>query len=216
MCGRFAYHATSQALREEFALAEAPDLAPRYNVTPQSRIAVVREGGVALLLWGLVPFWARDPKPGYALINAKAETVATKPSFREAFKRRRCLIPVSGFYEWKRGDSGKQPWYMRPADRPLFAFAGLWEHWQGRGEHAGQTIESCTIITTAPNELCATIHDRMPVILDRADYARWLAEPAADLLVPYPAQRMAACPVSTRVNSPRNDGPELIEALAAR
>jgi len=212
MCGRFVIHASSEQIIEHFDLSSAPTLEPRYNITPQSEIPVIRDGQCALLRWGLLPFWAKDPKMAYRMINAKAETIAQRPAFREAFERRRCLIPANGFYEWQRTPAGKQPYYIHLAGSDLFAFAGLWERWVGRGAHRGEVIESCAIITTAPNELCAQIHDRMPAILDRGDYRAWLARPRADLLKPFPAQRMAMRPIATRVNDPRNDGPELIDA----
>lgn len=214
MCGRFAFHAGREEVLAHFDLGAAPALPARYNIAPQSAIAAVRDDGLALLRWGLVPFWAKDPKLGYRMINARAETVAGKPAFRAAFKHRRCLIPASGFYEWRRVAGATQPYYIRLRDGDLFAFAGLWEHWDGRGEHAGTVIESCTILTTEPNALCATIHDRMPVIVAPADYARWLAEPAAGLLRPFPAERMQAYPVSRAVNDAQHDGPQLIARQA--
>jgi putative SOS response-associated peptidase YedK len=212
MCGRFVNHASAEELIEHFGLASAPALAPRYNITPQSEIPVIRDGECVLLRWGLLPFWAKHPKASYRMINAKAETIAEKPAFRGAFERRRCLIPANGFYEWRRTRTGKQPYYIHLADGGLFAFAGLWERWVGTGEHQGSVIESCAIITTAPNELCARIHDRMPAILDRAHYRAWLERPRADLLKPFPVHRMEIRAIGTRVNDPRNDGPELLDA----
>lgn len=212
MCGRFAFHASRERLMQRFGLAEVPELAPRYNITPQSDIAAVRDGGCALLRWGLVPFWAKDPKIGNRMINAKAETVAEKPAFRHAFAKRRCLIPASGFYEWRRTAGGKIkiPYYIHPADDDLFAFAGLWERWHGKDAHAGEVIESCTILTTEANALCARIHDRMPVIVAPEHWRRWLERPDAALLAPYPPARMRAHPVSRRVNDPSNDDPDLL------
>ncbi len=163
--------------------------------------------------WGLVPRWADDPAIGNRLINARAETAATKPSFRDAFRRRRCLIPADGFYEWKRQGGGKQPYYIRLEDDRPFAFAGLWERW----EKAGAVIESCTILTTDANELLMPLHNRMPAILDREQFDRWLDPTIEDakvlqpLLGPYPAERMIAYPVSTVVNSPRHDVAECID-----
>jgi putative SOS response-associated peptidase YedK len=167
-----------------------------------------------MLQWGLIPSWADDPKIVNRMINARAESVATKPAFRNPFKSRRCLIPADGFYEWqKTGGKTKQPYHLGMADGRPFAFAGLWEHWR-RG---GEAIDSCTIITTEPNELAATVHDRMPVILPEDAYDRWL-DPKLDdpdelqsLLVPFPAKRMKAWPVSTLVNNPRNETPECVE-----
>jgi putative SOS response-associated peptidase YedK len=183
-------------------------------------VAAVRFDGshrvLSLMRWGLIPHWADDPKIGYRLINARADTVATKPSFRSAFKQRRCLIAADGFYEWQKRDGAKQPYLIRRADGEPFAFAGLWEHWHG----ADQEIESCTIITTDANDLMRPIHDRMPVILAPADYDRWL-DPAvqkADLLQtllrPLAEGALTAILVSTRVNNPKNDDAKCVEALA--
>jgi putative SOS response-associated peptidase YedK len=169
--------------------------------------------------WGLVPTWSKDPKAGPPIINARAETLATKPAFRSAFKRRRCLIPADGFYEWQKiaGAKVKQPFYIRLAkDRP-FAFAGLWEKWHN---DEGSLLESCTIVTTEPNDVMRPLHDRMPVILPDEEYARWLdpknedVDELQELLRPYPAEEIAACPITTFVNSPRNDGPECITRLS--
>ncbi len=211
MCGRFAFHASRARLIEHFGLEAAPQLPARYNITPHSEIAAVRDGRCELLRWGLLPHWSKAPETRYRMINAKAETVAGKPAFRDAFRHRRCLIPASGFYEWQPVAAGKQPWYLSLADGELLAFAGLWERWEGRGEHAGKVIESCVILTTAANRLCAAIHDRMPVIIDRDHYGRWLTDPGADLLRPFPAERMQAWPVSRRVNNPAHDDPALLE-----
>jgi putative SOS response-associated peptidase YedK len=204
------------------ALERAGGWRPRYNIAPSQEVAAVRhdeagnERQAAWLQWGLVPPWALDPAVGYRMINARGETVATKPAFREAFRRRRCLLVADGFYEWQRGTKPKQPYYIRlNKDRP-FAFAGLWQRWH-KGE---RVIESCTIITTEANELVAALHDRMPVILKEQDYDAWL-DPHVDdagrlksLLSPYPAGQMTAYPVSTAVNSPRHDGPDCIEPAA--
>ncbi len=174
MCGRFAFFAHRKRLQEQFSLSHIPEEIPsNYNITPGQDIAAVREmkdgtRGLVMLRWGLVPSWARDFKTGYRMINARAESVAEKPAFRNAFKRRRCLIPASGFYEWqKQGQDGKQPWFIRIKEEDIFAFAGLWEHWESAD---GQPVESCTIITVESNELIARIHDRMPVILHKEDY----------------------------------------------
>lgn len=220
MCGRYTMATPGQSLKIHFQLEEVPDLPFRYNIAPTQNVAAVRATttgrALGLLRWGLIPHWADDPKIGYRLINARADTVASKPSFRSAFKQRRCLIAADGFYEWQKQDGAKQPFYIRRQDGEPFAFAGLWEHWQGVEEG----IESCTIITTDANELMKPIHDRMPVILAPADYDRWL-DPAvqkADLLQPllrpFPADALAAFPVSTRVNNAKNEGPTCIEALA--
>jgi putative SOS response-associated peptidase YedK len=222
MCGRFTLRTSPQEVAKTFGLLEVPDLRVRYNVAPTQQVLTIalqdgkRQG--QLRRWGLVPSWADDPKIGYRLINARAETVADKPSFRSAFKRSRCLVVADGFYEWKKGANAKtkQPFYIRlKQDRP-FAFAGLSERWSRNGE----TIESCTLITTDPNELMAAIHDRMPVILLRDDYDLWLDPEFEDkqkllsLLRPYPANEMKAYPISTLVNSPKNDVAACIEASA--
>jgi putative SOS response-associated peptidase YedK len=166
--------------------------------------------------WGLIPSWADDPKIGYKLINARAETVAGKPAFRNAFRQRHCLIPADGFYEWHAaGTKAKQPWHIRRKDGRPFAFAGLWEHWNAP---ESPPVESCTIITTDANEVVRPIHDRMPVILDPADYAAWLdpRDPtiAQELLRPCPAEVMTAFPVSSMVNNPKNEDPRCLEAVA--
>jgi putative SOS response-associated peptidase YedK len=170
-----------------------------------------------MLRWGLVPPWAEDQKIGNRLINARAETAAGKPSFRAAFKRRRCLVPADGFYEWQKVGRAKQPYYIRLKDGAPFAFAGLWEHWQGAD---GEIIESCTLLTTEANDLMRPIHERMPVMLKPEDFGRWLDRDApagkalAALLCPYPAEAMTAYPVSAHVNNPRNDGPACVAPAA--
>jgi putative SOS response-associated peptidase YedK len=171
-----------------------------------------------MLRWGLVPYWSKDGKAGYSTINAKSETVAVSALYREAFQRRRCLVPASGFYEWKKLDAKrKQPYAIQVKDAPICALAGLWETWRDKATH--QTLETYTIITTAPNELTAAIHDRMPVILPGKDYARWLApfdpaRPPLDLLRPYPAEEMVAWKVGAGVGNPRNDSAELLRECA--
>ncbi|REK08622.1 MAG: SOS response-associated peptidase [Planctomycetota bacterium] len=227
MCGRFTLRTPLRDVVEAFDLDTpnrelAQRWAARYNIAPTQDVAVVRrapDGGgrqLSFLHWGLVPSWADDPAIGNRMINARSETAATKPAFREAFRRRRCLVVGDGFFEWKGHARPKQPYYIRlQEDRPL-AFAGLWERWR-QGE---LTIESCTILTTTANELLQELHDRMPVILDPADYEAWL-DPAVDdpgrlerLLTPYPAAQMTTFPVSTVVNSARLDTPECIERTA--
>lgn len=224
MCGRYNIIPNAEAWIEAFGILQGQEviegLAPRYNVAPSQAVPSVRvdtETGqrtACLLHWGLIPHWAKEKKIGYRMINARAETVADKPAFRTAFKRRRCLIPANGFYEWRKTD-GKQPYNIRMTDGRPFAFAGLWEHWEGEGE----TIESCTIIVTTANELLAPLHDRMPVILPSEDYGSWIDPAVADkeallpLLKPYPPEGLEAYPVSRAVNSPKNDRPELIERM---
>ncbi|MBE7553850.1 MAG: SOS response-associated peptidase [Anaerolineales bacterium] len=220
MCGRFTLATNTQKLAEAFAEFEVPaDLPPRYNVAPSQPVAVVANNGqhkVEFFQWGLIPSWAKDPKIGNQMINARAETLAEKASFKNAYKRRRCLVLADGFYEWKKeGDNTKTPVYIRLASGEPFAFGGLWEMWQT----AEDFILSCTIITTSPNELMAQIHNRMPLILPREAYEQWLdpAERTPDqlnsLLKPYPAELMTAYPVSRLVNSPKNDSPALIEPV---
>jgi putative SOS response-associated peptidase YedK len=224
MCGRFTLRTPARDLVEIFELLREPELSPRYNIAPTQNVAVIRQDGksreLSLMRWGLVPSWSKDPKAGPPLINARAETVATKPSFRTAFKRRRCLIPADGFYEWQKQVDSKTkiPHYIRMAkDRP-FAFAGLWDHWR-HGE--GEPLESCTIVTTEANELMRPLHDRMPVILPEENYAQWLDPKNEDLraleslLRPYPPGEMTAFPISTLVNSPRNERPECIARASA-
>jgi putative SOS response-associated peptidase YedK len=223
MCGRYVVTTPGEVLAELFELDEKPHLTPRYNVAPTQEVAIVRaraEGGreLATAAWGLVPFWAKERAIGNRLINARAETLAEKPSFRDSYKKRRCLIPADGFYEWQKVDGHKQPWLLRLRGGAPFAFAGLWSLWRDR--ESGEHFESCAIITTTPNELAATIHDRMPVILPWEHHAGWLATgaTASDLtgmLTPFPAAEMEAYPVSTWVNSPAHDDPRCLEPLAA-
>ncbi|HEX9686686.1 MAG TPA: SOS response-associated peptidase [Burkholderiales bacterium] len=222
MCGRYSLHTHPEVIALYFKLGLLPDITPRYNITPGTNILIVRQnpeqGRIAdLYRWGLIPGWAKDPAIGNKLANARAETVAEKPSFRSAFKRGRCLIPASGFYEWKKVAGRKQPYYVRPVGADLFSLAGLTERWMG----PDGPVHSCTIITTDANDLMRDIHDRMPVILAPEDHAAWLdpanqaTEKLKALLKPSPAKLMAAHPVSTRVNTPKNDEPALIEPVAA-
>lgn len=228
MCGRYALNVQAKILEEQFRAICRVELGPRYNVAPSQPVAIVRdtptEREITLVRWGLVPSWAKDIKVGYRMINARCETAATNGAFKHALKRRRCLVPVSGFYEWKKLEpekarSKKLPHYIRVVDSPgdVFALAGLWEHWQ---DPAGNELESCTILTCEPNELMADLHDRMPVIVDPGDYDRWLDPGAqdpsniADLLRPFPAYRMEAWPVGQAVGSVKNDGPGLIQPIA--
>jgi putative SOS response-associated peptidase YedK len=195
----------------------------RFNIAPTQPIAAVRwlpdEGQrqLSLLRWGLVPSWAKDPAMGNRMINARAETVAEKPSFRAAFKRRRCLIPADGYYEWQKVGKRKQPYYFRMKDDRPFAFAGLWEQWSGGKGDAPEPMETCTIITTEANELGRPIHDRMPVIVHPDEYAFWLDPRVEDrsrletLLRPYDPGEMMAEPVTTHVNNVRNDDPKCLE-----
>lgn len=222
MCGRFALLASGELIASLFDLDAAPDpLPPRYNIAPTQPVLAVRLGAhsqqreFALFRWGLIPSWAKDIRMGAQLINARAETVTDKPAFRAAFKRRRCLIPASGFYEWQKVNGRKQPMYIHPRDDELFALAGLWEFWAGAD---GSELETCTILTTTPNELMEPIHNRMPVIVEPEDFPTWLdpgthPDHGLHLLRPYPADKMAFYPVSTLVNSPANDLPDCITPL---
>jgi putative SOS response-associated peptidase YedK len=220
MCGRYMMTSPVEALRRLLLVEERPNLPPRYNIAPTQDVPIVRlrkdRSGRELTLarWGLIPYWAKDAKIGARQINARAESLATRPAFREAFARRRCLVPADGFYEWQKRGRTKQPWLIRAKDGSLLAFAGLWEHWR---DPAGGTVTSCTIVTGEPNPLVARLHDRMPVILAPDHHEGWLCgDPATaqDLLRPFPADRLEAFPVSPRVNSPANDDPGLIEPIA--
>jgi len=221
MCGRFARRSTQEVLADWFGveLEDMPWFAPTFNATPQSTQPVVRlnrdSSGreFALMRWGLVPFWAKDPKFGYSTFNARAEEVPTKPAYREALKKRRCLVPADAFYEWQRLDKkNKQPYAIALKSGEPYAFAGLWETWKPQ---AGSPLETFTILTTDPNELMQPIHNRMPVILEPQDHERWLdpgdpARPPVDLLRPYPAEKMQAWQVSQRVGNVRNNDTDLL------
>jgi putative SOS response-associated peptidase YedK len=218
MCGRFAQRSDPKRLAKEFGVAEAPRAEARYNVAPTQNILGVRaisdEREMTFFKWGLIPSWAKDTSMGARLINARSETVEEKPSFRQAFKQRRCIIPADGFYEWQRTEGKKQPFFFRMRDERPFGFAGLWERWEGE---TGQAINSCTILTTEANDVLRPVHDRMPVILHPDDYELWLDVDARkqdlvkELLRPYAAEEMLGYPVGASINSPRNQGAELIE-----
>jgi putative SOS response-associated peptidase YedK len=224
MCGRFAQASEPEALADLFGLAldDVPPYQPRYNLAPTQPALVLRRNPhtgsreLTFLTWGLIPSWAKDPSIGNKLINARAETLSEKPAFRAAFRRRRCLVPADGFFEWKKTGTGKQPWFIARKDGKPMALAGLWEHWESPD---GSVIESFTLITTEPNELVKRLHDRMPAILPEDAFDLWLdpdADPAelqALLLTPFPAELMDSWPVSTAVNRAGNDDPGLIEPL---
>lgn len=219
MCGRYTLKSGGDAIVGLFGLAEGLEIEPRYNIAPTQQILVVLdENGRKLeeMHWGLIPSWSKDPSIGSRMINARAETVAEKPSYRSAFKKRRCLIPADGFYEWKKEPGGKQPYHLRLIEGRTFAFAGLWESWSVEG---GEEIRSCTIITTEPNEVAAAVHNRMPVILSPELYGAWLDlenddhEELLAMLVPYPAEEMETFAVSRRVNRPANDEPGVLEPV---
>lgn len=221
MCGRFTLRTPPAELVEIFRLLREPPLQASYNIAPTQPVAVVRQTDRAreltMMHWGLIPSWSKDPKTGARMINARADTVATKPSFRSAFKRRRCLIAADGFYEWKKLDAkSKQPYYIGLKKWGPFGFAGLWESWHG---DEGTEIESCTIITTDANDLLREVHDRMPVILPEESYDAWLdpkqsdADELQSLLVQYPSNEMTFYPISTLVNNPRNNSPDCIKQV---
>jgi putative SOS response-associated peptidase YedK len=219
MCGRFNQTASAKKLKSEFGIkafkCEEGEILPRYNIAPSQDVLVVRadlprhERSASLMHWGLIPHWASDKRIAYKTINARAETVADKPSYRDAFKNRRCLIPATGFYEWQKLAQGKQPYHIRMQNAEPFAMAGLWEHWQD--EDSGEEIESCTIIVTDANKLMSKIHARMPVILPATAWNTWLnpdfyeRKTLQSLLRPYPAEEMDLYPISKEVNNPAND-----------
>lgn len=221
MCGRFTQRQSAQKIAQAFQVANVPPLTPRYNIAPTQQVPTILqtaehpERQFKMLHWGLIPSWAKNAKMAARLINARAETVTEKPSFRSAFQYRRCLVVADGFYEWQQQGKQKQPFYCRTQDEQPFGFAGLWEIWEKEGE----AIASCTILTTEPNQIMRPIHDRMPVILAAKDYDLWLdpkvqkSELLQPLLRPYPTEEMTAYPVSTLVNKPANDSAECIESL---
>ena len=220
MCGRFTQSQSIQTVAKEFQVEQvSSDLGPSYNIAPTQKVAVIITDGIKQLVpvrWGLVPSWAKDPSIGSKMINARAETVTEKASYRNAFKKRRCLVVADGFYEWQKTGDAKRPIYIRLKSGKPFAFAGLYEVWKSP---EGKEVTTCTIITTEANELMKPIHERMPVIIPAESQDEWL-DPAAegkdqllDMLRPYPAGEMEAYPVSKRVNSPRNNSPECIKRL---
>jgi putative SOS response-associated peptidase YedK len=222
MCGRFSLSQTAEALAQDFHVQTVPEVEPQYNIAPTHMVLAVlynpdsKKREFKRLHWGLIPSWAKDSKLGSKLINARAETVVEKPAFRSAFKHRRCLIVADGFYEWQQQAGRKQPFYFRLQNQQPFGFAGLWEQWESS---AKQSIASCTILTTQPNELVQPFHDRMPVILQQQDYDLWLdpqvqtPEPLQPLLHPYPASSMSAYPVSTAVNNPKYNSQECVNEV---
>jgi len=220
MCGRFTLTTNLGAIAARFGVARfLEEVGPRYNIAPTQTVVVVNNDGsrhLTEMRWGLIPSWATNPAIGNRMINARAETVATKPAFRVALRKRRCLIPANGFYEWQPVGRRKQPVYITLKTRESFSFAGLWEAWTAPN---GQEIKSCTIVTTEANDLLKPIHDRMPVILIKEAESTWLDPAIQDpakllpLLRPYPTDEMVAQPVSTWVNNPEHDGPECVIAL---
>jgi putative SOS response-associated peptidase YedK len=223
MCGRYSQTSPAYVLARVFCVPAGPPLSPRYNVAPTQTVPIVRQSAdreLAMVRWGLIPPWADDPSVGGRLINARAETVAEKPAFRAAFRKRRCLVPATGFYEWQKLGKHKQPYHLRRRDGEPepFAFAGLWERWQLPGD---EPIDSCTILTTTANDLMRPLHERMPVILDPRGYDHWLDHGRHDrealraLLVPCPSELLTALPVNSYVNNPRNEGPKCLEPVPA-
>jgi putative SOS response-associated peptidase YedK len=220
MCGRFTRSQSIETVAETFQVEQISfDLGPSYNIAPTQKVAVVITDGIRQLVpvrWGLVPSWAKDPSIGSKMINARAETVTEKASYRNAFKKRRCLVVADGFYEWQNTGDAKRPMYIRLKSGKPFGFAGLYEVWKSP---EGKELTTCTIITTEANELMKPIHERMPVIIPAELLDKWLdpaiegKEQLLDMLRPYPAGEMEAYPVSKRVNSPRNNSPECIKKL---
>ena len=223
MCGRFSLELPAKTIAQFFLAQDLPEQSPRYNIAPTQDILGIFEAPQngkrigAPFHWGLIPTWAKDRKIANRLTNARAETLREKPSFRGAYKYRRCLIPVSGFFEWKRQGKGKQPYYFKAEDDQPLAFAGLWEHWSGP---MGEEIMSCTMVTTEANRLMAPIHHRMPVILDQKDHGLWLDTKMNDsktldpLLKPYGDEGLVSYPVSTFVNYSGNQGKQCIEPIS--
>lgn len=226
MCGRYRLSRRKQLVDEYFGtVAEECEWSPCYNVAPSQPVLIILQDvheprrRVSTMRWGFIPSWSKDPSIGYKTINARSETVATTPSFREPFKSQRCLVPADGFYEWKREGKAKQPYCFEVNDGELFAFAGLWDRWTNP---QGEVVESCAILTTTPNSLLADIHDRMPVILSQHNYDLWLdaafinTTSVSEMLKPFDAALMRRYPVSTRVNQVQNDDAECGKPLAAR
>jgi putative SOS response-associated peptidase YedK len=218
MCGRYRLSRRKQVVEEYFdTVSDEPNWNPRYNIAPTQPIPIIRQSPkepvreMSLIRWGLIPSWARDPSISAKMINARSETAGTKPAFRDPLTSRRCLVPADGFYEWKRAGKAKQPYCFEVNDGELFAFAGLWDRWK---DPSGQWVKSCSILTTTPNAVTSAVHDRMPVILDRADYDLWLdpgftdVTAVSEMLKPFDARLMRSYPVSTRINHAANDDEE--------
>lgn len=217
MCGRFAFYSSSEATAALFRAEPVATVEPRWNIAPTMDVAAVRqpEKGrreLVTLRWGLVPYWAKDPSIGNRLINARAESVAEKPAYREAYRKRRCLVLADGFYEWRPGPQGKVPWFISLASGEPFAFAGLWERWRDR--ESGEALETATIVTTAARGFIAELHDRMPVVLSRVQGDRWLdgEDGVLEEAAAHPPA-LRAWAVDRKVNSARNEGAELIEPV---
>ena len=224
MCGRFTLRTPTETLAAMFDGLKFPKLTPRYNICPTQPVLCVRQSGsgeneAVNLRWGLVPFWAKDLKIGARMINARSETAATKPSFRAAFKSRRCLVLADGFYEWKKEGKLKQPYYASRRDDQPFCLAGLWESWRDKSVDDSETVETCTILTTDANAIMQPLHDRMPVILQQNSFDFWLDKDFSDveqlekLLVPFEPDELQTYPVDKMVNRPVNDSAQCIEPL---
>ena len=219
MCGRYFLDTLPELLAQQFRMHKYPVYTASHNIAPTQPMLVLRAHGEdnewAWLRWGLIPHWAKEASIGAKLINARGETVAEKPAFRGAFKYRRCIVPASGFYEWKPGAKGKQPYAIVPEDDPCFGFAGLWEHWTAAD---GSVLETGSVLTTSANALMAPIHERMPVILQQDAYQSWIHGDPAEvkaLIRPWPDGGMRAYPVSRAVGNVRNNSPQLIEPVEA-
>jgi putative SOS response-associated peptidase YedK len=214
MCGRYRLSAVER-IEERFEAEQTSELHPRYNIAPSQPVPIIRQEdgrrSIAVVRWGLVPFWAKDVSIGYKMINARSETVMEKPAFRNCFRTRRCLVPADGFYEWSKLQREKRPFHLGMADDSIFAFAGLWDSWKTPD---GSPLESCTILTTTPNSLVADLHNRMPVILPREQYEAWLTPQPCDiatlgaLLLPFDASLMKRYEVGSFVNNPKNESPD--------
>jgi putative SOS response-associated peptidase YedK len=226
MCGRARLSSDVSEIKIAFSIPperSTPNFAPSWNVAPTDPLPIVRydekdkQRSLDVMRWGLIPYWAKDIKIGYSTINARAEEIETKPAFREPFRQRRCLVPIDNFYEWKKTESGKQPYAIGLAGGRLMVLAGLWDTWRSP---QGERVRSFTIVTTTPNELCAVLHNRMPVVLKREAWPVWLGEEPADvphlksLLVPYSGDDMICWPVSARVGNVKNNDPSVIEPIA--
>lgn len=218
MCGRFVLESAPEQLMKVYRLSSPPDISPRYNISPSQKVAVVRQHNsgdreLSLLQWGLIPSWSKDPTIGYKMINARSETVHEKPSFKQAFHSRRCIIPASGFYEWEKSGKDKIPHYIHLREGNVMSLAGLWERWKSPD---GVELQTCTILTTSANSLIKKLHDRMPVILHSEEFDLWLNKDVDDvkqlseLFHPYPSDQLTEYVVDKEVNSPRKDSPECI------
>ena len=215
MCGRFAFYSPAEATAALFGANGDLDLGPRYNIAPTQNVAAVREDQEGLrelvaLRWGLVPFWAKDPAIGNRMINARAETVAEKPAYRAAYRRRRCVVLADGFYEWQRGEGGKTPYYISLANGEPCGLAALWEQWKDR--ETDDTLQTTTIITMQANDFMAPLHHRMPLVLEAPSATEWLSG-TMDLQDDVDVPALQAWPVDRRVNNARNEGEDLVEAV---